>query len=323
MKFYRKVTQAVPNGADFIESRGRSFADEWPVAEDYVIQSGLVRPRVGGKPVAREYLPMAQPELPAEFAKVGGGDGEGAVLGFIRRYGLLGYAQAWRFPFEELGAARSRFYTPNLAGDPVPWLVAHARAVALVGELARALDEPEALSLQIGQLTVRAATGDEMLAFSVPGRGRTRPGQVQMRPRKSPRESALEIIAHILNENLDGVSRTLLVEPQDDRRLGLTSLFTPLNLLDAIYWLLADAVVGARVRSCLACKRFFMATSDRMKFCPPPMGLAGVSRCMNRFKQQQFRERKAARAKGGERRRGRKRAQAKTAVSIKATHRRS
>src|SRR5215470_8423529 len=113
--------------SEFEESRGRGFANLWGIAEDYIVRNGLVVPVVEGQPATRpvplqmlirrrRYLPLSRPELPAEFAKVASGD-ESALLGFVRRYGLLGYEWAWRFPFEMDGAVRSRFHTPHLPGD--------------------------------------------------------------------------------------------------------------------------------------------------------------------------------------------------------------
>jgi hypothetical protein len=280
-----------------VESRGRSFTDLWPVADDYIIAGGVVRPLLGGKvvplgtllaraPLAQEYLPMARRELPAELAKAASGM-ETEVLGFVRRYGLLGYVQAWRFPLEALGAARSRIYTPDVPGDPFVWFTAHAQAVKLVGDLGRALGDTHDLARIIEELTIRGAHGADEITFTAPTRGYTRPRQVRLIPGRDPRTIALRIIEAIVNPNLEGVSRILLTE----QRRPIT-VFAPQNLLDCVYWLLADAIVSATVRTCLACDRFFVATHDRMRFCPRPMGLKGVSLCMNRFKQQRFRDAK-------------------------------
>jgi hypothetical protein len=150
------------------------------------------------------------------------------------------------------------------------------------------------LAVQIDQLIVRAADGHATLTYQVPRRGYTHPSQVSARPSKTPRETALHIITTILNANLDGVSRQLIVEIKDDRRPGLTSLFEPLALIDSVWWLLADAVVKGKVRECLECGAFFVATDDRMRFCPLPRGQEGSgSRCLSRAKQREYRVRKA------------------------------
>jgi hypothetical protein len=294
---------------ELAESRVRRFVNLWPVAERYEIRKGFLV--VAGPERPPAYAPLGRPELPAEFAKLAKGDAE-AVLAFAKTYGALGYADALRFPAEALGAAVERLYDPNAPGDPLPWIFAHARAVALVGDLAHALDEPNALAALLATITVREAHGEELLSFQGPARGYERPAQVQMRPAETPRASALHVIAHIINGNLGGVTRELLVEPQAGGALGLTSIFAPLSLLDCIYWLLADAVADGKVRACLACQRFFVSTDGRMKFCPRPMGQDGASLCLTRYKQQQYRTRhpapedsERARAKGGERDRGR------------------
>lgn len=277
------------------ESRVRRFLTVWPVAERYAVRDGYLIPIPNGPARSdRSYPPLARPELPAEFAKLATGDAAD-VLAFAKTYGVLGYKDALRFPAEAVGAQDLRLYDSNAPGDPLPWIAAHARAVALVGSLANALDDPNALAALLATITVRTEDGEEELSFQCPARGHTRPGQMQMRPARTPRESALHVIAHIVNANLGGVERELVVESQPPGgALGLTSAFTPHSLTDCIYWLLADAVADGKVRACLACQRFFVSTDQRMKFCPRPMGHSGASLCLTRYKQAQYRTRHAA-----------------------------
>jgi hypothetical protein len=310
------VMKNQPRG-EFEESRGRGFADLWGVAENYVVRAGLVVPVFDGRPatrpvpvqaLARTYLPLSRPELPAEFAKVATGD-ETALLGFVRCYGLLGYERAWRFPLEAVGAVRGRFYTPHLPGDPLAWVIAHARAVKLGGELARGLSAPEELARLIEGLTVRGALGRDEITFLRAVRGYTRPVQVQMAAARDHHETALRIVEMIVSPNLEGISRALITEHRrpGEKTKAMTSVFYPQNLLDCVYWLLADAIVGTAIRRCQHCGRFFVATHNRMRFCPRPMGQKGVSLCMNRFKQQRFRETQGKRLKTRRQRRGRRR----------------
>ena len=100
----------------FVESRSRGFTDRWPVAPDYQIVDGQICPLVDGQFIqagtfhsfkgCQTYLPMTRVEIPGELAKMASGrelDG----LDFVRRYGLLGYARAWRIGAEVVGARQA------------------------------------------------------------------------------------------------------------------------------------------------------------------------------------------------------------------------
>ena len=109
------------NHDEILESESRSFNQLWPVAEDYIIEKGFILPVMGGKVVdprslmalTREekslYLPMGRPELPGEFARLADEDEE-KVLNFVRRYGLLGYHCALKFPYEVISADQMKMY---------------------------------------------------------------------------------------------------------------------------------------------------------------------------------------------------------------------
>ncbi len=241
---------------------------------------------------------MAHPEIPSALVKAATGQ-ESDILAFARHYGLLGYAQAWRFPEELIGAHTwlkgSYDTTAARVGDPVAWVVAHARTVKLLVDLLGSLSDDAAIGMAIDQLKVRRSHADgshtEDLEYHAAERGYLRPRTTQVAS-MPPRDTALHIISTELRANLTGVSRTLIVERQNDGRQGFTSLFTPCSLLDCIYWHLADAAVGGWVRGCAnpRCGAFFVAKSDRVKYCPPLMGNRGVSPCMNRHKQQKHRD---------------------------------
>jgi hypothetical protein len=285
--------------AEFVESRTRSLSIVWRIADDYRVESGAVVPVMRGKPIyyptdihgdegANDYMPGSRPELPGEFAKVAGGTDK-EILDFVRRYGMLGYHEAWRV--EELGAAFGALgYDAKVKGDPVHWILAHAANVKLVLQLANALTDPNQTKIEIQNLIVHnPETRTAHLSFAKAGRASVYPSQNQMRIFDDPRECALKIISAILNDNLTGISRGLLIEYNTKtRQPDSTPIFRPLNLLDCVYWHLTDAVIGAKIRTCEnpKCRRFFNATHRRMKYCPPPMGQAGVSRCMDAAKHQ-------------------------------------
>ena len=241
---------------------------------------------------------MAHPEIPGALLKVATGQ-ESDLLAFVRHYGLLGYDRAWRFPEEMIGARTwlKGSYDTRAArvGDPVAWVVAHARTVNLLFDLVGNLNDDTAIRMAIDQLTLRESRADgsptEHVEYTAAQRGYLRPSQTRLRL-MPPRDAALHIVSTVLERNLTGVSRTLLVEHQDDGRRGFTSLFRSRSLLDCVYWHLADAAAGGWVRRCAnpRCGAFFVAKSDRVKYCPPLMGNRGVSPCMNRHKQQKHRD---------------------------------
>jgi hypothetical protein len=279
------MAERPPPPEELAESQARSFPASWWVADAYRIERGFVIPLVGGAPIRvmdfyegraamREYMPIAHPELPAEFAKLDGG-GPDAVLAFVQRYGTPGFG---------------RFRLDDVWGDPIAWILGHARAVRLVGDLASALDDEELLTQRLEEL--KATTGgSEWIAFPLMERDSRYPGVLNvsaLSPVATGRETALSAISWQLNAVLPGVSRAVAIRA-DAVPPRLESFFNPEDLIACIYWLLADAVVGRTIRRCSACGRFFVATHDRMKYCPPPMGHEGASRCMNRAKQRRLR----------------------------------
>ena len=275
---------------EFIESRSRSFSQLWPVASDNIIKDGYVISL--GDTDSSRYLPMARPELPGQFAKLSGGTEED-VLDFVRLYGLPGYNRAFRFPLEVISAHELRLYDDKAPGDPLSWVFAHADAVNLVLQLADALNTPHKLETIIGRLLVEEE-GSVRLSYKAPYRGQALPGRVTT-VFDTYEAAAHRIITLILNSNLEGVSKEIIYEYQDDGKIGPTALFQFQNLLDCIYWLAAEAVVGKKVRTCGFCGKAFIAPNERTVYCPPLLW-ESVSRCMNNAKQRRFRERQRQKA---------------------------
>ena len=293
---------------DLDESRNRSFVHLWPVAEAYQVIDGYVCALVGGTlmrpgslhthPDCHRYLPMARPELPGALAKAATGE-ESDILTFVHHYGLLGYDRAWRIPEELIGVRTLSKGQHDLAafqhGDPIAWVVAHARTVKLLLHLIGTLDDPAAIQGAIDELRVRHSspngTHEESIDYLAAERGYLYPSPTQVAP-MPPRQAALFIVSTVLEKNLTGVSRTLLMEEQDDGRPGFTAVFLPCNLLDGVYWHLADAALGGWVRRCAnpRCVDFFVAKSAKVKYCPALRGYKGVSPCMNQHKQQKHRD---------------------------------
>jgi hypothetical protein len=252
-------------------------------------------------------MPLAHRKLPGEFAKLANGNTQN-LLRFVQRYGHLGYAESFNW-LELIGASSQRLHNPKIQGDPVAWVLSHARQVNLVMGLRAALADNRAISARLQELVVKdSKTGAERLLLQVAQRGYTYPSESSFRIFDDPRETALQIISTILNNNLDGIPRGIIIEwDAKKRRRELSSIFEPQNLLDSIYWLLADAVVMYTVKICKyhRCQRPFVATNERMEYCPPPIEPGKkidplnppVSPCLNRAKQDKFRN------KNGKRRR--------------------
>lgn len=274
-----------------------------PVAQHvsavYRIEDGFL---VESGDMVTAYAPMAQPELPGELAKVrSAADAEA----FARRYGLLGFDMADRTLPEGLAEhvvalgredvlqeiMRDRKeYRRRLkeAGpeprDPVEWVLAHAATVRVILELAHLLQDGDeaALSRYLDQYRAQRASGEEVFLLRVARGGDFPPGLAEYYPGGGVPATCRRIAAELINENLRGARRRV------DRET-LQSYFGLYTLIGCIYWLLADGIGRKQLRQCLACGAIFTATDDRMKYCPPPMGLSGASRCMNRAKQRKLR----------------------------------
>mgnify|MGYP000867376666 CR=1 FL=1 len=296
------------DNCEYLESRSRSFNRLWPVAEDYVIKKGFILPVLEGKvvdprtpikSVKKEslYLPMGRPELPGEFARLADEDEE-KVLAFVRRYGLLGYHCALRFPYEVISADKMKMYNYESPGDPLNWVFAHAKAVNLIMHLAEALNRPDELKIRLERLLVEEdlPSGQKrhfvsylrpQRAFGLPGHART-----SIELMGGYKKTAIHIITDIINENLTGIARNLEMEwKEEDNDYGIVSFFSFRNLMDCIYWLISDAIVGGKVRSCEYCGKPFTAPDDKTKYCPP-LQWEKVSRCMNRAKQSRLRKKR-------------------------------
>src|SRR5262249_6605387 len=153
-----------------------------------------------------------------EFARLATGEPE-AILRFAREYGLLGYADRRGVGgFESAAIALGRrnlevvrAQNPDLWGDPVPWIVAHARGVRLVGDLAAALDDQVKLAAHLARLTVRTADGStQIVSFPCPRLDWEAPAQESLRLSETPRQTAQAVMATILDANLGGIDRHMV-----------------------------------------------------------------------------------------------------------------
>jgi hypothetical protein len=274
---------------------------EYRFVDGFLIESG---------DVVTVYAALGHPEIPGELAKVRStSDAES----FARRYGLLGFVDADRTPPVGLDEALIAFKEPSVAadtwqhlvrerqelrrapGDPMDWFLAHAATVSVILELSHLLQTggDAGLSRYLGQYRARRANGDEAIVLRVAIAGDFPPGLMEF-PVNVGVDGRIEnattlgrrIVAELLNANMRRTRRYV------DRET-LRPYFGLQTLADCIYWLLANEVSGGRLRQCKSCSGIFTATDDRMRYCPPPMGLTGASRCMNRAKQRKLRAKRA------------------------------
>src|SRR5215813_13046172 len=111
---------------------------------------------------------MDCPELPGEFAKLASGEPD-RVLAFVHQYGQLGYYFAAASRFESRGEELRNLRKSKYAqGDPLSWIVEHAKAVRLVLQLREAFDDRGRLKQQLEHLTHRSGDDDSpsVLRFS-------------------------------------------------------------------------------------------------------------------------------------------------------------
>lgn len=290
----------IPDGAEFRASDERAFRTSWPVSEDYVICEGVVQALANGVPIGilserdatKRYLPIARTELPFEFAKLANSS-EDVILRFVRNYGLLGYHQAVNATLGvfKLNALLEHAKSPVAKdlvhpgidfGDPVSWILSHAETVKLVLDLNGALKDRQSLKLILERMTVQGEGWP--IEFRYMERGHLYPHSIKMaRQSRDDFDCTCGIIAHIMNRNLDGgISRKLIIDVNPERGFEgrhLLSVFGASSLIDCIYWLLADAIVGNTIKRCKFCGRFFNASTLKRIYCPPPMGNLGNGPC--------------------------------------------
>jgi hypothetical protein len=243
----------------------------WLVTDTYNVQHNVL---VEGGSSKRAYFPVLRPVLLSEFAKLNQ-SGPSALPGFARQWGLLGYRQLLQ-------------QTP-VRGDPVPWLMAHARGVWACLELLNYLqgDDAEGLSACLSSLR---GDDDHSPALTVGKRHTT--DTIAHRGDEPATEIAWWLVASIITPNLAGLK--LAVTPTTTS-VEATQEFD--GLIDVIYWHLFSLVKrpgaeGKLLARCAECGALFVRTDRRQRFCPPPSapnGVASESRCASRARARRLR----------------------------------
>jgi hypothetical protein len=247
------------------ESAGSGFVPVWGVATKYEVKRGVLREE--GAPV-RAYNPFAAVELPTALARIT--SNELSPVAFASEFGLLGY--------DKLAPEKPR------GGDPLDWIIAHSRTVALFLELIGLLEEGDYAGLDY--VLPEASTGPYAWGATLVGL----PTDVirhELRRGIPAAAIARNYLSRYITENVVGVTRLLNTDAQ---RTRLASLFTFRGMIEAVYWQLADRAESGGVRRCRQCRHFFVARDKRQQYCPPFPG-ATRSRCSSKFNVQNFRSR--------------------------------
>lgn len=248
-------------------------------------------------------MPFSEEGLPTAVARVSSGDI--TPLDFVSHFGELGYSRLVRtslLPYfssclpksAKWKAAYSAYQNFRDAaikaardlpdGDPVDWLMAQSRTVALclnfIGSLANG-DEYETRDALEGVTRGPYAMRDRIVTLPVKewreslSRG-VAPSTIIRRP-----------LSDMITENIAGIRRWLITDPFGSRS---DSFFLHTGMIEAVYWQLADKMEAKMVRRCAECKRFFVARDKRQQYCPPLPG-STRSRCSSRLNVRNLRSR--------------------------------
>ncbi len=265
-------------------NRAAGFAGLWYVFEGYAVRDGVL---VSEGKIARLSAPAVESSLPGELAKLSvlklrSEKFTDALVAFAARYGDLGYCHL--APFEK-----------RCGGDPVYWVKAHARTVADALEVINLLGDVESARRPEERRRARKNLRSclELRCFD-PRRPRPFAAVAiadQVRHKlfftaallHDPVSAAHQYLRSLINPNIREVAFQLYEAPQ-----GKSQFFFHFRaMIEVVYWHLANALEGGKVRRCAECRRPFIATDRRQRFCPPPG--AGRSRCASRFHIRTFR----------------------------------
>ena len=271
------------------------------VSQRYAITKDLLH-HVGNG-VRRTYMPFSELGLPADLGRIS--TKEVTPLDFAAEYGTLGYSRLVRTtlvpnfsaslaksaPWKAAHAAYRGYRDAAFAaardlpdGDPLDWLTAHSRTVALCLDFIGLLAEGDEYAIREAVEGVTRgpyAMRDRIVSLPVKewrealGAG-TAPSVIIRRP-----------LCDLITENIAGVRRWFVTDPLGTRA---DSFFLCSATIEAVYWQLADKMEAKMVRRCEACHRFFIARDKRVQYCPPFPG-STRSRCSSRLNTKNYRER--------------------------------
>lgn len=212
---------------------------------------------LGKGSLASWFAPFVHAELPGELAKLRNAN-EQQILDFAGTYGELGFSSLVKHPKEAF------HYDPqtgvrSMAGDPLPWIRAHASGVYICLALTEALSASRKTAENLRRLLnglngTMYGDGADVFDVLIAWTG------------ESPQEMAREWRRRIINANVHRVHRYISVDEKGKDR----SFFGFRAPVDVIYWHLANVIDGGTVKRCEAdgCGGIFVKTDPRMRYCP-------------------------------------------------------
>jgi hypothetical protein len=278
----------------------------WVVRSEYIERSGRIFE--SGRFV-RHFDPFQEVAAIGELAKVA--SGHLSPLDFSRRFGLLGYRglamrrlDDSRLMRTALRNAVTRGIDPEVAvlraadrieekqkqmqGDPIDWIVAHARSIQTVLTFIEALEDgnthciremlrtydPKGPYAHLDEIVSIGSSYDEVLNDPI-------------YRSTHPAFFARDLMGLFINANISRIYRQLAVGQRSGRVRSDLRFY---GFIEVIYWLLADrAAKESGVRGCEYCGAQFVVTDERQRFCPPPPGIK-QSPCGSRASVRRFRE---------------------------------
>jgi hypothetical protein len=287
--------------ADLLTYSQGGFPSLAVVAKRYQVKGGWLSSV--GPGVARTYMPFSEAGLidalagistgdvtPLEFASVFGGLGYSRLVraaAYPHFSSCLPMSDKWKAAYAEyrnyrdavIAAARD---LPD--GDPLDWLMAQSRTVALCLNFSGLLARGDEYEIQEALEEVTRgpyATRDRIVSLPVKSwRG-------ALRKRKAPSVIIRRPLCDLITENITGVRRWMMTNPFGSHA---ESFFLCQATIEAVYWQLADKMEAKMVRRCVGCRRFFVARDKRQTYCPPLPG-STRSRCSSRLNVENFRNR--------------------------------
>jgi len=211
--------------------------------------------------------PFSHPKLPYEFAKVRDSK---TALRFELRYAPLGYDYLVSNPEE------------RKKGDPLDWVLEHAKFVRFALELIYAMaDELEEKLIRLLKdgITKNQENHDNIAGHSIYGFSYPSGAYQKTSTARLPLSHADALglgrvtVTEMVNANIANIRQELVPRYQD---LVWVRIFHA--LIEVIWSMVGDIAVkaqqegGGYLRRCEWCQTPFLATHKRQRFCPPPEG---------------------------------------------------
>lgn len=265
----------------------------WSVAESYRFENQKVLGRKVRVIVPNSWAsshscrPGLEPRLLNDFAGV---VNEKLLVKFVERYGLLGYGRMHR---DQMSDRKEK-------GDPVSWVLAHARVVRGLLRILEIMDDVRSKRVPLNGSTPLARTFESVFKeMDIAGPTQdVQPNSVYFNLvspegerkvwvsdwKSDPIAGVYVLLTELINPQIRGVHYEFLSSSRFERtesKLGVRLRWSA--LIEVIYWLLAERV-GGEFRQCSLCARVFPVSDPREKFCS--------GSCMNKVRCRNYRARK-------------------------------